>query len=189
MHRLNLIAFFFSVFFAVGARADWLVEPFLNYESNSFTEIPKTTLIEQTYEGTNAALGLSFSYIFSSRFYVGLSAQASSVAALTLKNSNINYSTGSAGLVLGYEVNRWRFEAGYNASQTLSLSPGTKLEEKFSGTSVHALIGYMIFNYVSLNLNYSVYDFSKINAADIKNTFKSVDCSAYGLGISFPYIF
>ncbi|MDG0816268.1 outer membrane beta-barrel protein [Bdellovibrio svalbardensis] len=191
----------FASLISLQAHAGILFEPMVSYESGSnnieFTTAGATMRGMSSDKSTNSAVnyGARLGYLFSSGFWFAGDYSAATSGKSKFDLHEDSFDRTAMGVDLGMWNGRWNFWLGYNISDKLEFTQATNTEKEYvSGTSMKVGIGYLLFNHIAFNIEYTYRNYttgdeksSDIAFSDFSTYTKSFTQQSYSAGLSFPF--
>jgi hypothetical protein len=190
----HLITLLLTVCCASVAHASFMLEPYIGYEKGSV----KTENVVTPANSTTASLdGVAYGARVGYRFlipWIALDYTAFS-GKLKPKNpllTNADATQSSLGLVVGADLPvLLRVWGGYGfLNQTqLKYEDAASTKDKFKGSYTKVGLGCTLLPFVSINVEYQMNNYDKLNSNDIDATYSKFDHNSLLLSVSLPLHF
>lgn len=144
------------------AQAGLMIEPYIGYEMGDITLDPVSGS-ESTFSNSGVGYGLRLGYQMLVPF-LALDYRVSSGTSKPNVGTDQDYTSSSLGAVVGVDLPLIRAWAGYGFSNEATLKGlGGDADTKYKGTYTKAGIGLGFLPIVSINAEYIMNNFSKVN--------------------------
>lgn len=186
---LTALAFVFGI--SSAAQAGILIEPYLGYEMGN---VKSTSATPGSAEETDTANGVGYGLRLGYKFlipWVALDYTAGSGKTKDDAGVESDATKSALGAVVGANLPLVRFWAGYGFSNTLTFKE-TAGDTKFKGTYTKVGLGFGFIPFVSLNAEYIINNYNKIELPvygerDKSEFFSSLKHDAVFISISAPF--
>jgi len=175
---------------ALTASADWVATPSVGYSTGS-------SALQYTYSGQNKSydlsgvpLQLSTGYKSSGGWYTGVEGSYTVSGSLSSSSVTDSFTATTAGVELGYLGTRWNLLAGYDFTNSLTISTvtGSTNPNSFGGTGSFAKLGYRFSPTVGLNVQYYLSNLTSVNGGDVSSSsYSSVSESHVSANLTFTF--
>jgi len=175
------------------AQASWMIEPYAGYQLGTVKTDDIVTPVDST---TGSLNGTAFGARIGYRFFMPWVALDYTYLNGTFKPNNsllnnADATQSSLAAVVGVDLPvLFRVWAGYGFMNNLNLKDSvTSITNKLSGSYTKVGLGWTLLPLVSLNLEYQMNNYNKLNSNDIKQTYDKFDHNALMVSVSLPLHF